>query len=58
MEAQDWAALVAQVTREATKYSPFELSLVIMGDGELVGRGRGAFGGDTGGCGPGKHGRA
>lgn len=45
VEAQGWAA---QVTREAMKYSPFELSLAIMGDGELVGRERGIWRGHWG----------
>lgn len=45
------AALVAQVViGEAVEELSFELSLVITGNGELVCRGRGAFGGDTGGC--------
>lgn len=44
------ASLVAQVvTGEATEELPFELSLVITGNAELVCRGRGAFGRDTGG---------
>lgn len=50
MEAQDWVAFVARVVaREATEEPPFELSVVILGGGELACRGREACRGDMGG---------
>lgn len=51
MEARLGSACGSGVTREATEELPCELSLIILGNGELVGREREAFGGDTGGCG-------
>lgn len=48
MKARLGGACGSGVTREATEESPFELSLVILDNGELVGRERGIWRGNWG----------